>query len=766
MRSWLLAGTLLLGLPAQAQGREPAPMPVPGAQWAQTKPVPPGVAAAPAATAVAGAPLSRPRVVLVLSGGGARGFAHIGVLKVLHEARIPIDAVWGTSMGAVVGGAYAAGRSHEELASIVSRIDWDAVMADRPPRDTLSPRRREEDLVLPSRVEFALGTDGLSLPPATAGNALLELALARLVPDGLHRRASRDLPIPFGSVASDLLSGELVDQSATPVFEALRASLSVPGVFAPVRVQGRLLVDGGLVRNLPVDLARAAGAERIIAVNVGTPLGPEAELGSSLGVARQMLAILTEQNVVRSLGELTPQDILIAPDLAGVSFMDFNAYTRAMAAGEAAARQALPQLQALSLSEEAYAAVGQARAMARAAAVPQSRLPLGRLHIEGQQVLSEQALVERTGLRPGQPVSTQQVYEAATQLYGNGDLSRVQVELNDQDGRRDVRLEVTEAAWARSRLRLGLELASDFEDASSFSVAAMHVAGPLNRWGLELRSIARIGTRRQLELQAWQPFGANSPWFATTGLTHQAGPIDIFDGDLRLGRRYVRMSELQVGVGRQLGNWGELRLGVSRGLTSTRDLFPQEGPSLKGYDRQLVGGLRSDTLDSPGFPTRGSLLDLSWSTPLGERESQAPRNSRVQLLGLHAFRWGLWSGHVYGEAARAREGLAPRSLGGFWRLTGTEPDSQRGREVLLARWVLARELVTLAPALGRAVRGGFSLELGGALPEAQARWTGSTLKPAASVFVSADTRLGPMYLGVGGARDSQPRLYLFLGPIW
>ena len=701
----------------------------------------------------------------MLSGGGARGFAHIGVLRVLHEARIPVDAVWGTSMGAVIGGAYAAGRTPEELVELVQTTDWDAVLADRPPRDALSPRRREEDLILPSRLEFALGRDGLSLPPATAGNSRLELALARLLPEGLHDRVSWALPIPFGSVASDLLTGELVNQASTPVFQALRASLSVPGVFAPVRVSGRLLADGGLVRNLPVDLARSAGADVIIAVNVGTPLGPESELISSLGVARQMLAILTEQNVMRSLSELVPGDILVAPDLSGVSFMDFKLHARAMAAGEAAARRVLDRLRALALPPDTFAAHLAARQLGRAAAAPAARLPLGQLRIEGQQRIDVRTLQSRLGLQREQALSTQDVHEAAARLHAHGDLASVSVEVQDRAGQRDVRLQVKESDWARSRLRLGLELASDFEDASSFSVAAMHVASGFNGLGTELRTTARIGSKRQLELEAWQPLGIGSPWFGTASLAHAAGPSDVFAESRRLGRIYVRGTELRFGTGREIGDWGEARLSVARSLSSVRVLLPEEGLLQSSYDSQLVLGFRRDTLDSLGFPTRGSLINLAWGVPLGDQDGPAPRNSRQELIALWAYRQGSWSGHVYLEAARARQGFASRALGGFWRLTGSEPDALRGRSTLLARWVFARELLPLAPALGSAVRGGFSLELGGAFTADQ-RISFAGMKEAASAFVSADTRLGPLYLGFGGTRGSQPRLYLFLGPIW
>src|SRR5476649_1273553 len=279
-------------------------------------------ASAQSASMPAPAPTSkpRPRIALVLSGGGARGFAHIGVLRVLQELRVPVDFVVGTSMGSVVGGAYAAGTSVDDLEQLVHRTDWDYVIADRPPRDELTFRRREEDLLLPSRIEFGATFDGVSAPPSAAGNAALERALTRVLPAGTRDTPVNQLSLPFRSVASDLVTGELVQLDDTPLFLTMRASLAVPGVFAPVRIKHHLVVDGGLVRNLPIDIARAMGADIVIAVNVGTPLGSEKELGSEIGVAQQMLRILTEQNVQRSLAELRPDDVLISPQLNGISF--------------------------------------------------------------------------------------------------------------------------------------------------------------------------------------------------------------------------------------------------------------------------------------------------------------------------------------------------------------------------------------------------------------------------------------------------------------
>ena len=439
-----------------------------GTLWASEAPAQPALTVAALPTPAEGAP----RIALVLSGGGARGFAHVGVLRVLKQLRVPVDIIVGASMGAVVGGAYAAGRSVEELEAFVRGTDWDNVVADRSQRQDLSFRRKEDDLEVPSHIEFGVTRAGVSLPPAAAGNAAVEDALARLLPTEARARPTGALPLRFRAVATDLLTGELVELSDTPLAQSLRASMAVPGVFAPLRVGERLVVDGGLVRNLPVDLARAMGATVVIAVNVGTPLAGESELGSAFGVAQQMINILTEQNVQRSLKELTAQDILIAPDMRGVSFLDFRAAGRAIAAGEKAAMAMADRLRELSAPLAAYAAFEALRSTRSNA--PDVARPLVKLDVRGTTHTSAQALAVETGLEIGQLITLREAERAAELLRGRGDFERVDVEVRDTLAGRELTITPSDADWARSRMRMGLELSSDFRDRKSTRLNSSH----------------------------------------------------------------------------------------------------------------------------------------------------------------------------------------------------------------------------------------------------------------------------------------------------
>jgi NTE family protein len=707
---------------------------------------------------------ARPRIALVLSGGGARGFAHIGVLRALREQRIPVDMVVGTSMGSVVGGAYAAGASIADLEKVVRQTDWDRVVADRPAREDLEFRRREEDVLLPSRIEFGVHRDGVSLPPSAAGNAALERTIGRLLPAGTRDRPVSQLALPFRSVASDLVTGDQVDLIDTSLFLTMRASLAVPGVFAPVRVNGRLVVDGGLVRNLPVDLALKMGADIIIAVNVGTPLAPEKNLGSAFGVAQQMINILTEQNVQRSVEQLRAQDILIAPPLDGIGFLEFRSADRAIRAGELAARAMAARLAPLALPEAEYALFENTRLAPPA--LSDTPLTIAQVTVESTGRINPRVLEVQTGLVAGQKLTREQVRAAGEQLYGRGDLERIETRIDDEGGQRKVTLQALEAPWASSRLRVGLELGSDFDDSNSFALKLMHVKTSINGWGAELRSVAQVGDRRSFGMQLFQPLGPGSQWYVAPSVQYGSTSFDIFSSGRRSGRVAYTGRSVSMVLGRELGTWGDIQLGVSRQSEKVRAMIPEPEDAMvqRGSGTSQFIGYRVDTIDSLGFPSRGYLVDARVERiPGGGVEGGA--QARSQFVAMGAISTENWAGHVYGEYAHAKYGLSPLSLGGFLRLSGTVPDSIQGRSVAFARLVMARRVGALPVTLGGTVRAGFSLEAGGGF-DLDTPAKGSRIKQAVSGFLSVDTRFGPAYVGAGVTKDGNKTAYLFLGPIW
>ncbi len=711
--------------------------------------------------------VGRPKVALVLSGGGARGFAHIGVLRALRKMRIPVDMVVGTSIGAVVGGAYAAGRSPDELEQIVRDTNWDSVLSDRPARYDLDMARKEEDILLPTRIEFAVTKSGISLPKAAAGNVALEDALTRLLPEGLRDQPVDQLALPFRSVASDLLTGEKVELINTPLLHSMRASLALPGVFAPARIRQRLVVDGGLVNNLPVEIAIAMGAERIIAVNVGTPLAKESEITSAIDVTKQMLNILTEQNVQRSIQSLNKRDVLISPELAGISFLDFSQYPALIKAGETAAFKLEQKLAELVVSEDDYSRYEKYLAFGKwANATPLAALPIAEIEVKGVKHINPSALISQTGLQVGESKNQQEIRQASAKLYGRGDLDQVETHIRDEDGKRYITIVPSESTASRNRLRVGLELSSDFADENVFNLSAMHIASSLNSYGAELRTLVRVGQQKQFGMRLAQPLAPASPWYIAPEFEYNANSIDLFDQGFRKARVGNQSTTVSLNLGRHLENWGSIDFGLMHGLSKNELLIPASTDT--NFKEKIYGSaayvrFRLDTLDSLAYPTQGSLITASIQKARVHAVSTSTLGD-AQIQALRAFKYDDWSGHILGEWQRTQNG-GKNSLGGFLHLSGTAKNSLQGEKTVFGRIVVNRKLGSLPSAVGGAIGLGFSAELGAAYG-AQQTLSIRNLKQAASAHLTIDTRFGPLYFGTGTTRGEGSSMYLFLGPIW
>ena len=319
---------------------------------AATPPAKPAVEAA-AGIAVPGVP----RIGLALSGGGARGLAHVGVLKVLEEMRIPISCISGTSMGAIVGGTYASGRPADEMAKIVVAARWDDLFRDAPPRKEIAVRRKFDDYKTLFKPEFGIKDGGLMLPKGVIAGVSIEAFFRELATPAFGIGDFNKLPIPFHAMATDIETGESVVLDHGSLSQAMRASMSVPGAIAPVEIDGRLLVDGGIANNLPIGEARRMCGDVIIAVNISTPPLKREDLTSALSVTAQLINFLGKQTVDEQIRSLGAKDVLISPDLGDISAGSFTRAEDAITIGEKAARAMADKLARYSVTPEQYAAL-------------------------------------------------------------------------------------------------------------------------------------------------------------------------------------------------------------------------------------------------------------------------------------------------------------------------------------------------------------------------------------------------------------------------
>ncbi len=704
---------------------------------------------------------SRPRVGLVLGGGGARGAAHIGVLKELERLQIPVDAIAGTSMGAVVGGLYATGMSADDLEDLVGSLDWAAALSDKPDRTDLSFRRKQDDSQSP--IDFELGVRGteLVLPKGAIQGQKLDLLLRELTFGVSHIRKFDDLPIPFRAIASDIERGEIWIMDGGNLAQSIRASMSVPGVFAPVRIGDRLLVDGGLIGNLGVNVMQDMDVDIIIAVDVEFPLyGPD-ELDSALTISEQMLTILIRKETLRQIERLGPQDILIRPDLGTFASTNFNDILETVEPGQAAAREQASKLEALSLGKAAWDTYLAQRTHPAASA---SRLAFVRIIDDGE--LAPEVLKLKLSVKAGDPIDHALLAHNADRLYGLGLYEKVSYELVDEGGRTGVEYRARSKSWGPNFLQFGVSLEDDFEGSTAFNLEARMTRAGINRLGAEWRNDLRLGTDPKLFSEFYQPLSSDSRLFIAPHISVEQSNIDAFAADTRIARLRVTEAEVGIDMGRELGRIGEFRVGLFRGAGEARVRVGD--PALPNIDFSAGGAfarLRFDSLDNARFPRRGMRSDIKWtlSRPgLGadsDFDTIEGEATQTWSRGKNSLQMGVSYATTL-ESDGAFQDFFP--MGGFLRLSGLERGEIAGPHAALAKVVYYRRIGDTTGIMDTPIYLGMSAEAGNVW-RTRSEISFDSMILNGSLFVGFDTFLGPVYLAAGFAEHGQSNFYLFIG---
>ncbi|WP_374567782.1 patatin-like phospholipase family protein [Ideonella sp.] len=724
------------------------------------------------AAAEAAPPLGRPRIGLVLSGGGARGLAHVGVLKVLEREHVPVDVIAGTSMGAIVGGLYASGMKADDIERELRRIDWNKLFATRVSRQQLSQRRKEEDFEIASAIELGIDDEGsFRAPQGAVSSRGLETLLRRLTLAVRSTAHFDKLPIPFRAVATNMETGEAVILGEGDLATALRSSMSVPGVFPPIEVDGHVLGDGGLVNNVPIDVARAMGADIVIAVNIGTPLAGRETLSSALGLTAQMINILTEQNVKRSLATLLARDLLIAPDLGALTSGDFNRAADFIRIGTEGADALQPQLAELALPAGDYAAWRTAR---HTGTVPSPQLAF--VAFEGTSVTNPSRFEGQLQSQPGQPFDPDKAARDARHLAASGDYVRADYRLVDTtNGATGVVFDLEDKPWGPNYLRVGLDLSTDFGGHSAFNIKISHNRHWLTPSGTEWRNRLQIGEVPQLYSEIYHPLnwtiGLWNDWFVAGWGLAERRVLSLYRPDAGSEIGQLRRSTSRVGVdlGQPWGSLGELRLGLTHQIGRTEPTLlaaDYAGPtSAETWNETAVRAhVVVDQLDYANFPQFGYRLE--GEAQFGRRHHEGSQSlSRLEGQVSGAYSWGAQTLNVFGlmemSDARADAIVGQYSLGGFQRLSGYQPNQLAGNAVLFGRlnWYMR---LAEPPVFARGFFVGASLEAGNAWASRRQVSLGD-LRGGASLYLGADTGIGPMYLGLTWAPQGEAGLALMIG---
>ncbi|MFN1619016.1 patatin-like phospholipase family protein [Vibrio rotiferianus] len=731
---------------------------------------------------------SRPKIAVVLAGGGAKGAAHIGVLKALEEMNIPVDIITGTSMGAYVGGLYATGMSADEIESFIYSVDWNSGYRDRVDRS----QRRVRDKEYEDR--YQITTDlGLRFGEVRSPTGVVQgqnmLRILRETTGNLGRFDSfDDLAIPYRSVATDIVELEEVVLDNGYLVDAMMASMSVPGALPPYELNGHMLVDGGVVNNMPVDVARAMGADIVIAVDISTDYKTKEDFTGLFTVADQLSNYLVRRSTQEQAETLHGDDVYIRPDVGQMETVEFNKMPGAFQAGYEITKKLESKLKGLSVSNAEYQEYIEHKQAAR------KDLEYGDERVVDQIVLvnnthyTDVLLTNRLELDTGRQLTTAEIEKAVENLYALDRFELITYHFEEIEGVNLLVFEVNEKSWGPNYLNFRFFLEDDFNTDSQYGIGMSANFTNLNSHGAELTFNVDMGTDKLIEAELYSPVLSSQQLFVSSKLNYnnenRNWPFsDIENPDIGSVYDFLPVSytefiaELAAGVQPTL--WQEFRVG---GRYTKGEIEASTIASAGTFDYNRLGvfaNYRLDTLDDFAFPTRGMLIDLDYlvshdKSPEDFRQTNvegdiedtvyeitarfkgAVTHSRHTLVGQAEY--------SFVESKNSSIPLDPRELGGFLNLSGIPRNSLIGQNLFYTSLVYRYKWMDNDFGLFEApVYLGASLEHGGVWSDNDLKLHEAPLYNAASVFFGVDSPVGPIMLAYGRTEQNLDAVYLIVG---
>ena len=697
-----------------------------------------------------------PRIGLALSGGGARGSAHIGVIRALEEAGVKIDLVAGTSMGAIIGALYASGHDADAIEEILVTMDWETALTDRPARidRTMRLKELESRLLVPYRLGFNNGE--IQLPLGVIEGQHLDQVFHEILRPVIDIRDFDKLQIPFRAVATDLVSGEQVVLSKGSLTEAVRASMSVPGVFAPVKVDGRLLVDGGMSNNLPVSVLREMGADIVIAVDISSPLLTEKQMTSVLSVTEQLTNFLTRRTTEAQIALLGEEDLLIVPDLGNFSSANFNAAAEIVVSGYEAA---VAHQDRLAMLANVHVAPVQ-----RPGPPDVNDYIVQFVEIENGSVLNDEIIRSRLDVTLGQPLDTDALAVSLDQIYSLDQFRSVTYDLvSNEAGENGIVIRAAPREWGPNYLQFGIELTSDFSGGSNFTIETGYTRNALNSLGGQLFLKAAVGRVDALEFDFYQPIDTRAKWYLQPFARVSRESYDYWEEGDNIAELELKGWGVGVGIGRNFSTTDRVRMDYQFGKSNASVLTGQPGLGQEKFDIGEVSlQYLHDSLDSNWFPTKGMEHRLQYRYAT-EGLGASADYQQASALGAFVFSVGRNTGLLRYELGYSFDDAAPIErwyrLGGLGRLSGLAPNQLLGRQAALTTLAYYYRLndFQLVPAYA-----GATLEAGNV-------WSSEDeigfddLRYSGSLFIGAETPIGPIYFAVGHSDNGDTGVYFYLG---
>lgn len=706
----------------------------------------------------ASASSERPRVGLVLGGGAAKGAAHIGVLKVLEEMRVPVDCIAGTSMGALVGGTYAAGNSAQEIEARVRGVDWGETLGSQGLRDLMPIEEKLAYVNYSNSFEFGITSDGFRGRAGLIASQAVEGLLDVLVSDAQFVRDFDNLPIPYRAVATDIMNGEMVVLDHGNLAAAMRASMAIPGVFSPVELEGRLLADGGVVRNVPVDVARELCADVVIAIWMESPPPDPISVRSTVGMFNQMLSVMIGANEREQIDSLTDEDIGIAIPVGDIGRADFQRAGDAIDLGEATGNRYRAELARLSLSESEYAAWE--RGVHRPG---ETTFTLGGVEVLGTERVNP-AYVESQldDLHTGATITTTDIVEDMQRVYALGDFERVDYSFAGTSDAPVLQLHVSEKSWGPNFLTFDYGLASGASSDINAILRVDHERTWTNRRGGRWHNALQFGRETLASSNFYQPLDVAQRFFVQPTLTYQQHLEDLYLDDDRAATFKIREAFGQFDVGLNIGTRMQMKVGLRYGWQS--GTLETGLPGLDELDGENDASVQFrmiyDTRDVISLPTRGTFFSFRYAHSQPWFNSELDYSLGEAVLS-QSFNLGGNSFSLIVGGAQTFSGTTPVSqlieLGGIRTFPGLRPGELRGEEYWFAGTSYSWRVAELMPILGQALFAGVRVQAG------QVRNPFDTSVWGISGSLGGRTPIGPVQLSLGWVKDRQVLLQFMLG---
>ncbi|WP_077755230.1 patatin-like phospholipase family protein [Shewanella psychrophila] len=718
----------------------------------------------------------RPKIGLVLSGGGAKGAAHIGVLKILEENRIPVDYIAGTSIGAYVAGMYALGYSATEIEKIMLNENWSDGYSDTIPRQALSYRNKQQRDRFNLPLNMGYSDDEVKVPNGLLRGQTMSQLLQRST--GLVNQFGHfdELAIPYRAVATDLETSNAVVISNGSIVKAMQASATVPGALQPVEYEGKLLIDGGIGNNMPVDVVKALGADIIIAVDIGSSLVKKEELTSTVAVLNQLSTMLTNASTERQKLLLTQDDILIRPDVGKMSTTDFTIMPKAFILGEQAAREHLISLQGLSVSDDEFKVYLARKKQLSRRWLDDIDHPIVNIVFNNDSKVSDSMLREVLDIEEGEVVTQERLAKGIADVYALDKFERVNAEFIDTDQGRVLSLNTHAKSWGPNYFQLGFSWEDDFSLDSAVSFDLAYTLTDLTDTGGEWRNELKLGYEKLISSEFYQPLDYDQSFYSRAKLSYEIKDWEIFDNNSRLLKLKQSQYRADVGIGYNYVKEGMIELGITGEKGDLDDGLFSEDSEYQSYGGYFKFGY--DDLDSINFPTSGNRFTFDahyrkeknpniFFSGLDDHEEysiQLELDWRGALsLGNHAF-----VGIASLATVDIEQGFSLHlsELGGFLNLSGYHKNALVGPHKIFGAFVYQYDL-------GRDVLGmtDYPLYLGASI-EAGNVWKLrehvdlDDLIYSGSLYFGTDTSMGPAAIGFGWADDGEKAIFLFIGKNW